>query len=135
MERRGNGPLPPMGSFVLICIGVKSKAYVEKFRPGPASYNPRYDLVRIGTPGYSIGNEEKSLASKLLLQKGPGPEKYAYTKHNSTHSGHSFPTSKRGTRERVMETPGPGNYRIPCAFANMPNYATTGGETGSMKYV
>ena len=122
-----NGPMYTMGKKLL----KKKKSIV----PGPG----KYDSVEVHfpcEPKYSIGKEKKCEDSnKQAIKDGfPGPGKYE-VKDNLFTNGINFTKDKR-VKEKKIVTPGPGQYRIPCAFDYINDYTRSKGTFDpTFKYV
>ena len=75
------------------------------------------------------------LSSKLNV---PGPGSYTDKKEKLRQSAPSygFGTSQRPVlgKNKDQQTPGPGNYRVNCRIANLPEYAMPG-RTDEVKFV
>jgi hypothetical protein len=73
-----------------------------------------------------IGTSKKDDIYRELQRRGvPGPGMY------DSKTGLGGPQYKFGSQKRnfykTSEVPGPGQYRIPCSFSDVPRYLTVGG--------
>ena len=113
-----NGPMYSMGKKLI----KKKKSII----PGPGKYNS-VEVHFPCEPKYSIGKEKKCEDSnKQAIKDGfPGPGKYE-VKDNLFPKGIHFTKDKR-VKEKKIATPGPGQYRIPCAFDYINDYTRSKG--------
>ena len=90
----------------------------EKY-PGPGQYDPVSNKKR--PPSAIIGRGSRN-GDLLRGKESPGPAAYSRSTAAPLGPAFSFCTAKKPHKYR--EVPGPGTYKIPCSFANMPNYAS-----------
>ena len=78
--------------------------------------NPEYDFSR---------SPERSISPNRQHNLGPG----AYEAIDSNIAGHTslvYSIPKGDKREDISDTPGPGHYKIPVKFADIPSYSKPG---------
>ena len=90
--------------------------------PGPGQYNNSNAIYR-KNPSWKIGTSQRDDELKRVKREGvPGPGTYEYyyrTKNAAPR--HKFGSEKRGYVQK-SDTPGPGQYRIPCSFDDINDY-------------
>ena len=112
----GNGPKYSM-------LGRGNPYNIRNIYPGPGQYNDTFDITKTKNPSWKIGTSVRDDELKRIKREGlPGPgmyELYDITKNKAPIYG--FGTEKRGERKK-NDTPGPGQYRIPCSFDDVNEY-------------
>jgi len=73
------------------------------------------------------------MLKKAIREGLPGPGNYSLKLDRST------PAFKFGSEKREWiaknETPGPGQYKVPCSMVDVPTYLRTNGFSGNYRYV
>ena len=101
--------------------------------PGPGNYPLVYQRI---AKGVRIGTEKKLGISNLLNLTSPGPAAYSSCTEKSITPKYSFGTGKRHNIINSSTVgPGPGNYKVPCKFANVPRYSIRRQKTEEFQYV
>ena len=112
----GNGPKYSM-------LGRGNPNNIRNINPGPGQYNDTFDITKTKNPSWKIGTSVRDDGLKRIKREGlPGPGMYEFydiTKNKAPIYG--FGTEKRGERKK-NDTPGPGQYRIPCSFDDVNEY-------------
>lgn len=91
--------------------------------PGPAAYNSLTASLLTKSrlaPSFAIGNGPKTARDLSTRRIVPGPGAYERPQE-SKDLGVSFTHSKRLNLQKD-ENPGPGAYRVPVKFADVPKY-------------
>ena len=90
--------------------------------PGPGQYENSNAIYR-KNPSWKIGTSQRDDQLKRVKREGvPGPGNYEFddkTKINAPK--YKFGSEKRGYVKK-SDTPGPGQYRIPCSFDDINDY-------------
>ena len=90
--------------------------------PGPGQYNDSNAIYR-KNPSWKIGTSQRDDELKRVKREGyPRPGMYEFddrTKYNAPR--YRFGSEKRGDNKK-SDTPGPGQYRIPCSFDDINDY-------------
>ena len=90
--------------------------------PGPGQYENSNAIYR-KNPSWKIGTSQRDDELKRVKREGvPGPGNYEFddkTKINAPK--YKFGSEKRGYVKK-SDSPGPGQYRIPCSFDDINNY-------------
>lgn len=73
-----------------------------------------------------MGNSKKCGENEIEKQFVPGPGMYSQDKKESS-SKYSFGKDSRG-KNVTSDTPGPGQYYIPCSIVEVPSYLKAGGS-------
>ena len=106
----GDGPKYSM-------LGKGNTFSIRNGNPGPGQYNDTFGIIKKKNPSWKIGTSKRDDELKRIRREGiPGPGMYEFddkTKNKAPVYG--FGREKRGERKK-NDTPGPGQYRIPCAF-------------------
>ena len=91
--------------------------------PGPGQYNDRYGNIKIKNPSWKIGTSQRDDELKRIKREGvPGPGMYEFDDRTKMKAPeYAFGHEKRG-KLRKSETPGPGQYKIPCSFDDVNEY-------------
>ena len=98
---------------------------VELKNPGPQEYSIKADLTKRHFPTIRIGTAEQraDFTDKTKLETPP-PNSYFILFQNQ--QGVKFSKSKRSGDtshgQSFIESPGPGTYKIPTSFGNLPHY-------------
>ena len=90
--------------------------------PGPAAYET-YNAVEMKakkTPGIVMGSDSKVARDLTTRKIVPGPGNYNPQKKD--HSGVVFGRAYRKGMAVETSNPGPGSYRVPVKFADVPRY-------------
>lgn len=97
--------------------------------PGPGQYNST-TLNYKKEPSWKIGTGNRDDDLKRVIREGvPGPGMYAANVKDSAPK-YGFGTQKRGG-DNKNETPGPGQYHIPCAIVDVNDYTRSAGAFDS----
>ena len=103
--------------------------------PGPGKYDEKIANVKEKTPSWRIGTDKRETFYKVNDKRvGPGPGRYDI---KTSHSGpfvlmHSRFESKNKNK---LTTPGPGFYKIPCSFRDIPKYNVGGSFDENFRWV
>lgn len=111
-ERIGEGPSYAIRPKTAVTSGGKGS-------PGPGQYNPRINDKQ--PPTATIGKELRG-SDYTTTRHVPGPGAYMYSRELTSRPSHVFGTEKRSSNKDRLGIPGPGYYKIPCTFANVPLY-------------
>ena len=94
--------------------------------PGPGQYNDTM-YNKTSNPAWKIGTGNRDDNLKRVIREGvPGPGMYDYDK-GSKGPKFKFGTEKRGAGIK-SDTPGPGQYHIPCAIVDVNDYTREQGN-------
>jgi len=89
------------------------------FTQGPGQYSPNTSQVLEKTKMPIIGSEQKFVRRRL----GQGPDPGSYMLRGQLGGPrYTFSRSVRRSRQERSASPGPGQYSIPSAVANVPSY-------------
>jgi hypothetical protein len=96
--------------------------------PGPGQYDGS-NLVYVKNPSWKIGTGERGDELRKTVREGfPGPGMYEFNDRTKVKPPeYRFGKEKRGVTKR-SETPGPGQYHIPCAVVDVNNYTREQGN-------
>ena len=103
--------------------------------PGPGQYNNDTQTMMYKQPMWKIGTGTRDDNLKRVLKESyPGPGMY------ESRTGFAGPLYKFGNEVRggknKFETPGPGQYRIPCAIVDVNGYTRGAGAFDpTFKYI
>ena len=117
----GNGPKYTI-------VGKGNIGSIKNGSPGPGQYNETmYDKTK--NPAWKIGTGSRDDNLKRVIREGvPGPGMYDYIgKNKSMGPKYGFGTEKRGYVKK-SDTPGPGQYHIPCAIVDVNDYTREQGK-------
>lgn len=105
--------------------GAESMAWV----PGPGQYEGNNQSNMTKNPAWKIGTSTRDDNLKRVIREGvPGPGMYEFnTKNKKTAPQYKFGTQKRGYVQ-ASETPGPGQYHIPCSIVDVNEYTRDAGK-------
>lgn len=89
--------------------------------PGPDAYNSLAPglLVKKKDPAFAFGNGPKTARDLTSRRIVPGPGAYDFK--NKSSLAVSFTHSQR-LNHKYDTNPGPGAYRVPVKFADVPKY-------------
>lgn len=146
-DDRKSKEMPAPGSYAL-----KSMAFDEKSRfhmgqrldeqkkfevPGPGTHNPNATFTQKASANFSMGVKLKSSLTQSTTNV-PGPGQYVNNSHELKSSApkFGFGSSKRPdiTGGKKLQTPGPGEYKLPSKLANLKDFQMPGRDDKS-KYV
>lgn len=101
--------------------------------PGPDAYNgfQSVSVVKRTYPSFIFGHGPKTERDLTTRKIVPGPG--AYTYKDLYQTGVSFSHAKR-LNFKTNETPGPGAYRVPVKFADVPKYLIPG-KDDQLKFI
>ena len=90
--------------------------------PGPGQYNNSNAIYR-KNPSWKIGTSQRDDELKRVKREGvPGPGTYEHDDRTKNAAPrYKFGSEKRGYVQK-SDTPGPGQYRIPCSFDDINDY-------------
>ena len=96
--------------------------------PGPGQYTGT-NAIYVKNPSWKIGTDQRGEDLRRVIKEGvPGPGMYEfYDKTRIKSPQYRFGTEKRGYLKN-SETPGPGQYHIPCAIVDINNYTREQGN-------
>ena len=124
---------------VKVTMGGKRKEILRSKTPGPGVYRQdeaqRRIMKKSPSAGIGLGQKTDILAAQKH-KKVPDPGTYRATTEfdvsdKTKIKAFTFVKGKRFNAPR-SHTPGPGKYRLPCAFGNTPSYS---GITNKYEYV
>lgn len=99
------------------------KKHIES-TPGPGQYNNDISKIKPNNPSYIIGKSPNT--SFLSSNDNPGPG--SYNNYNlKSNSSYIFGKEKRNNY-KFDNSPGPGQYKIPCSIRDVNNYSIEGGN-------
>ena len=103
-------------------VGKGNMGGIGNVNPGPGAYNETKAAFR-KYPSWKIGTGTRDDNLKRIVRDGyPGPGMYEYYDKTKVKAPHyKFGTEKRGYVKK-SDTPGPGNYHIPCAIVDVNDY-------------
>ena len=112
----GDGPKYSM-------VGKGNPYGISNNNPGPGQYNDTYGITKIKNPSWKIGTGQRDDELKRIKREGyPGPGMYEYDDKTKTKAPlYRFGHEKRGENKK-SDTPGPGQYKIPCSFDDVNEY-------------
>ena len=112
----GDGPKYSM-------VGKGNPYGINNNNPGPGQYNDTYGITKIKNPSWKIGTGQRDDELKRIKREGyPGPGMYEYDDKTKTKAPlYRFGHEKRGENKK-SDTPGPGQYKIPCSFDDVNEY-------------
>lgn len=117
----GNGPKYTM-------VGKGNSGNFKNGVPGPGQYNNSNSIYK-KNPSWKIGSSQRDDDLKRVIREGvPGPGMYEF--NNNTRKSapnYQFGREKRGNIQK-SETPGPGQYHIPCAIVDVNDYTREQGR-------
>ncbi len=100
--------------------------------PGPGQYS--LDM-REQSPSARMGTAKKFGLDGELNRTLPGPGTYEVRRREGSPK-YSFGTGKRDNALNLsLGGPGPGDYRLPCKFAELPKYSVRRQKTDDFTYV
>ena len=96
--------------------------------PGPGQYTGT-NAIYVKNPAWKIGTDKRGDDLRRVVKEGvPGPGMYEFYDRTRVKSPqYRFGTEKRGYLKK-SETPGPGQYHIPCAMVDVNNYTREQGN-------
>jgi hypothetical protein len=88
-----------------------------------------YRTIKRKNPSWKIGTSQRDDDLKRVKRDGyPGPGMYEYYDKTKVKApNYRFGTEKRGDTKR-SDTPGPGQYHIPCSFDDINDYTREQGQ-------
>lgn len=96
--------------------------------PGPGQYEGGSMANRTKSPTWKIGTGCRDDNLKRVIREGvPGPGQYDYVKNKIGGPKYGFGTQKRGGASN-NDTPGPGQYHIPCSIVDVNDYTREAGQ-------
>ena len=109
-------------------VGKGNPGGINNRNPGPGQYNDTKAIYR-KNPSWKIGTSQRDDELKRIKREGyPGPGNYEfYDKTRVNAPKYSIGTEKRGNVKK-SQTPGPGQYHIPCSFDDTNNYTREQGQ-------
>ena len=110
-------------------VGKGNPLGVGNKNPGPGQYDDMYGVVKTKNPSWKIGTSQRDDDLKRVKREGvPGPGMYEYYDKTKVKApNYRFGTEKRGFVQK-SDTPGPGQYRIPCSFDDINDYTREQGN-------
>ena len=116
-------------------MSAKPKTIKPSEVPGPGNYSEKLSSVKGNTSAFSF---PRAMKSSNFDSVTPGPGRYNNNFNSSTIS--SVITLKFGkdskNKPNVSETPGPGQYKIPCSIRDVNDFQKVGGKfDDTFKYV
>ena len=110
-------------------VGKGNPLGVGNKNPGPGQYDDMYRTIKRKNPSWKIGTSQRDDDLKRVKRDGyPGPGMYEYYDKTKVKApNYRFGTEKRGDTKR-SDTPGPGQYHIPCSFDDINDYTREQGQ-------
>jgi len=98
---------------------------VREQSPGPGLYDSRVEVLKGKMPSARIGNSKKDgfFSSISHSVDSPGPGNYDGNYHIKSPSSIGVKFNKADPKPKTADTPGPGSYRLPAKFNDLPSYA------------
>ena len=118
-------------------MGAKLQDQSKLNVPGAGNYNPEQTLTKKAASSFSMGLKLKgSLEQTTINVPGPGSYTNEGQKLKQAAPKFGFGTSKRPdiTGPKKLQTPGPGEYKLPAKISNVSDFALPGRNPES-KYV
>jgi hypothetical protein len=108
--------------------GKGNYGYIINSNPGPGQYSDNMKNKK-HYPAWKIGTGSREDQLKRVIRDGyPGPGNYDFIGKNiKLGPKYGFGTEKRGG-VRKSDTPGPGQYHIPCAIVDVNDYTRESGK-------
>jgi len=108
--------------------GKGNYGYINNGNPGPGQYNSDNFKTKTHNPAWKIGTGTREDNLKRVVREGfPGPGMYYVDKNGLKGPHYKFGTEKRGFVQK-SDTPGPGQYHIPCAIVDVNDYTREQGN-------
>ena len=109
-------------------LGKGNVGGINNKNPGPGQYENSNAIYR-KNPSWKIGTSQRDDELKRVKREGvPGPGMYNYDdKTKNAAPKYKFGSEKRGEVKK-SDTPGPGQYRIPCSFDDINDYTREQGQ-------
>ena len=108
-------------------VGKGNSGNYKNGNPGPGQYSSSM-YNKTHNPAWKIGTGNRDDNLKRIIREGvPGPGMYDYSKDASKGPKFKFGTEKRGFVQK-SDTPGPGQYHIPCAIVDVNDYTREQGN-------
>ena len=109
-------------------VGKGNPGNLKNGVPGPGQYSSTM-YNKTNNPAWKIGTGNRDDDLKRVLREGvPGPGNYDFVgKNYYSAPKYGFGTEKRGY-VRKSDTPGPGQYHIPCAIVDVNDYTREQGK-------
>lgn len=117
-------------------MGIKIQDQKTLNVPGSGTYNPATTFTKKSSANFSMGLKLKNdLSHSIKIVPGPGAYSNDAEKMQKSAPKFGFGTSKRPdiTGHKKMQTPGPGNYKLPSKIGNVAEFQMPGGAKN--KYV
>ena len=118
-------------------MGIKIRDQKTLAVPGSGTYNPSQTFTKQASSSYSMGIKLKSdLVNSTMVVPGPGNYNNNAETFKTKAPQFGFGSSKRPdiTGGKKLQTPGPGNYKLPSKIGNVADFAMPGRKPES-KYV
>lgn len=106
------------------CIKGSNQIKSMSITPGPGQYNDNYNVVKSSTVNTKFGKDLK--IKDNVNSDIPGPGTYNNLKLNNSQSV-IFSKDKK-FKERKENSPGPGQYKIPCSIRDVNDYSVVNGN-------
>ena len=106
----------------------KYKLKTDNCSPGPGMYNNDTQKHLFRNPAWKIGTSQRNDDLKRVVRDGyPGPGNYRPIVKRKNSNNIKIGKEKRGFVLK-KDTPGPGQYKIPCEFDNVNDYTRQQGK-------
>lgn len=96
--------------------------------PGPGQYESGSQANLVKNPAWKIGTGQRDDQLRQTIRENvPGPGSYQYERNDKRTAPHyKFGSEKRGYVAK-SDTPGPGQYHIPCSIVDINDYTRESG--------
>ena len=113
-------------------IGEKVEPRRAPEGPGVGAYSPVSKAVRPSSGNVKFGTQART--REVRPSDAPGPGQYGQLYMPPSEKG-GFTFTKESKEQKIKgETPGPGSYRLPTKFADVPDYLIPG-QSDNQKFV
>lgn len=95
--------------------------------PGPGTYEGNPNLMKHNNPSIDFSRSpDRSKQGSPRKDNLPGPGEYDNRDYNiQGHSVIVYSIPKADKQDPPNDTPGPGHYKLPAKFADVPRYSHT----------
>ena len=105
---------------------IKGKNQIKSLSitPGPGQYNDNYNVIKSSTTNIKFGKDIKIKNNDNSEIPGPG----AYNGNKLNNSNSITFTKDKKYKEIRNNSPGPGQYKIPCSIRDVNDYSIVNGN-------